>query len=163
VKKRRYYKESNERWRRENKQHVDTYTVWNGMIQRCYNTTYKVFPYYGGRGILVCQRWRKSFVAFVEDMGYRPLRMEIDRIDNSKGYEPGNCHWVSKKENCRNRRTNHFLTAFGRTLTIVAWAEETGISAKLIGVRVRELGWTVERALSVPVNKNKAHKRKNAS
>lgn len=75
-----------------------TYKIWAGILSRCYNPKVRIYKYYGGRGITVCDRW-KDFQKFYEDMGCRPNGMQIDRIDNDKGYSPDNCRWVTPKEN----------------------------------------------------------------
>jgi len=74
------------------------YRVWAAMITRCSDPKYKKYKYYGGRGITVCDRWLR-FENFYEDMGERPSGLQIDRIDNDKGYSPDNCRWVTAKEN----------------------------------------------------------------
>lgn len=75
------------------------------MIQRCYNQKLPIYPYYGGRGITVCDRWLESFASFVEDMGLKPSpKLTLDRIDNDGNYEPGNCRWTTKLVQSRNRR-----------------------------------------------------------
>ena len=81
-----------------------SYTVWWGMMQRCYSSNAIGYKYYGGRGIKVCDRWQASILAFYEDMGHKPDGCQIDRIDNDGNYEPNNCRWVTQKENLRNRR-----------------------------------------------------------
>lgn len=75
-----------------------TYKIWGGMLSRCYNRKVRIYKYYGGRGITVCERW-KDFRNFYEDMGERPNGMQVDRIDNDKGYSPDNCRWATAKEN----------------------------------------------------------------
>lgn len=85
------------------------YKMWCGMRRRCDDTKCKSYLDYGGRGIKVCSRWY-NFWYFVEDMGERPTRShQIDRIDNDKGYFPGNCRWATPKQQARNRR-NTILT-----------------------------------------------------
>ena len=84
-----------------------TYNIWKNMIQRCTNPTNPSFQYYGARGITVCDRWLISFSDFLSDIGDIPAPLEIDRIDNDKGYEPGNCRIVDRGTNVRNSRPRH--------------------------------------------------------
>lgn len=78
------------------------------MIQRCYNSKCSSFHNYGGRGILVCDTWRKSFQSFFADMGSRPSpEHSLDRIDNMGNYTPSNCKWSTKSEQAKNRRRLH--------------------------------------------------------
>jgi hypothetical protein len=74
------------------------------MLRRCENEKNVHFHNYGGRGVRVCSRW-KIFENFMEDMGESPEGLELDRIDNQGHYEPKNCRWVTRKENCGNRRS----------------------------------------------------------
>jgi hypothetical protein len=84
-----------------NKSERDT---WRGMIERCENPAHIGFKYYGARGITVCERWRKSFAAFLADMGPRPSGLTLDRIDPNGNYEPDNCRWITPREQRRNQR-----------------------------------------------------------
>lgn len=78
------------------------YNAWKIMRKRCSDPAHENYKHYGGRGIKVCARW-EEFANFLADMGERPEGMELDRKDNDRDYEPGNCRWVSHKDNCNNR------------------------------------------------------------
>lgn len=123
------------------------YQAWADMISRCHGPKNPRFKDYGGRGIGVCDRWRSSFEAFYAELGPKPPGALLDRIDNDKGYEPGNCRWVTSKESAQNRRTTRFLSFGGETLSVAAWADRLGINQSALRSRLR-LGWTTEEALA---------------
>lgn len=108
------------------------YKTWLGMKRRCYDEKCKDFPGWGGRGIRVCDRWNKSFEAFLSDMGEKPTpRHTIDRIDHDGHYEPGNCRWATLQEQGgENRRGLQQITIDGITFPSL------GSAAKHFGVRI---------------------------
>lgn len=122
------------------------YSTWTNMLNRCRNPGMHNYQYYGGRGIVVCDRWR-NFESFLEDMGKCPPGYEIDRVDNNGNYEPGNCQWATRVTNMRNTRTNRLVEWKGECLSVSEWAERTGIPYGTLISRLRR-GWSAERALS---------------
>jgi hypothetical protein len=119
------------------------------MMQRCYDERVRSYRLYGGRGIVVCERW-KSPENFVADMGPKPTAQHsIDRIDVNGNYEPSNCRWATSKQQCRNKRNNLLLTSGGLTLSLSEWAERTGLSRQMIFHRKR-VGWSDSDAVGLP-------------
>lgn len=90
------------------------YNVWAGIKQRCYNSNNESFHNYGGRGILIAKEWENDFASFARwiesNLGSRPPRTTLDRIDNDEGYVPGNLRWANSSEQNSNRRPMRSLT-----------------------------------------------------
>jgi hypothetical protein len=111
------------------------YRVWSGMRCRCTNPRSNRFASYGGRGIVVCERWQ-VFENFLEDMGPRPSpRHSIDRINNNGNYEPSNCRWATPSEQSRNQRSTRLNEQLVREIRAARTSGETLASiAKRLGV-----------------------------
>jgi hypothetical protein len=125
-----------------------TYQSWHSMIRRCNDPSCKAYPKYGGSGITVCDRWL-DYENFKADMGERPSRdYQIDRYPNREGnYEPGNCKWRTRKQNCNNTRTNVRLDFRGKTYTMSELSELTGTPYPRLAWRLKN-GLDVESAVS---------------
>lgn len=128
------------------------YGVWCAMRRRCENPKVDRYPQYGGRGIKVCERW-KRFENFISDMGQRPdPSFSIERRDNNGNYEPANCKWAKNEEQTYNKRTTRLLDYKGRKLTVQQASEIAGTPRANIFSRLY-LGWSVEQAIETPIRR----------
>lgn len=119
--------------------------VWQTMIQRCTNPKHDKYKYYGGRGIVVCERWQK-FENFLSDMG-QPNGRQIDRKDNDGPYSKENCRWVQRVVNMRNKRNNHVVQFEGKAICISQLAEEQDIPAHALYRRISQWKMSAEQAV----------------
>ena len=127
------------------------YAAWANIKYRCSNQNCHAFSSYGGRGILICEQWAKSFEAFLADVGPRPSpQHSIDRYPNNDGsYEPGNVRWATRREQQNNTRQNKLITVGDVVHVVGEWSRITGIPSRLICKRLRN-GWTAEEAVTLP-------------
>lgn len=134
------------------------YRIWRGMIERCYYDKHVAYNRYGERGIKVCDEWQNDFMTFYNwaiANGWRK-KLEIDRKNNDGNYCPENCRIVTQLINARNKSSNRMLTFDGRTMCMSEWSEIVGIAANTIKDRLNKLGWTIDEALTTPLQiKNK--------
>lgn len=124
------------------------YKTWDGMINRCYNSSHEAYHRYGGRGIGVCEEWRASphgFISWLEDNGWK-RGLEIDRRDNDGGYFSGNCRVVSRVENSNNTSTNRRIKVDGETLSISQAARKYGLKKTTVKERLNR-GWSPSEAV----------------
>lgn len=130
------------------------YRIWDAMRARCYNPSHKAYKNYGGRGVTVCDEWRDNFPAFKDWAFYAGYDdgLTIDRIDVNGNYEPNNCRWITNAEQQANRSDSIVIEYSGEKKIVSQWAREYGISANVLGNRLRS-GWDFERALKTPVRK----------
>ncbi len=130
--------------------HSPEYNAWITMIHRCRNPRYGSYSRYGLRGIAVCDKWN-NYAAFLSDMGPRPSsEYSLDRIDNNGNYEPSNCRWATRVQQCRNKRNNRVLSFDRRSQPLSAWAEEIGMKWSTLDRRLRN-GVPLDIALTKPV------------
>jgi hypothetical protein len=126
------------------------YRNWRAMIARCCGRTGRRRANYGRDGVRVCERWRKSFPAFLEDVGPKPSpRHTLDRINTHGNYEPGNCRWATVTEQLRNTRVNRLVTYRGQTKPLAAWIEELDLPRGMVRTRI-ERGWPADEAFETP-------------
>lgn len=138
--------------RTHGKHNTRLYRIWQAMYARCYIRTTPAYKNYGGRGITICTEWLKDFQAFYDwamQSGYND-NLTIDRVNVNGNYEPFNCRWITKEEQARNTRANHYITYNGETHTLGEWASIVGIDRRVIGWRLKH-NWTIERALTTKV------------
>lgn len=130
------------------KQKSPEYKAWKGMKTRCHDPRDKSFERYGAKGVTVCGRWRNSFAHFLADMGRKPSPCHsIDRIENSLGYQPGNCRWATDVEQANNHANNRKITFNGKTMNLGQWAKAIGIKPNTLGARIRA-GWSLDQAMT---------------
>lgn len=131
------------------------YGIWCGIRKRCDYPKDKNYEIYGGRGIKVCDEWQsyEPFRDWAMANGYS-AELTIDRIDCNGDYEPNNCRWATLKEQANNKRSNHFISFNGKTLSMREWAALLGVNYGSLRSRIQR-GWSVERAFATPLNANK--------
>ena len=128
------------------------YYVYMNIKTRCYNPKYYLFNHYGGKGITVCNEWLgedgfNNFYKWALDNGYSD-ELSIDRIDNSKGYSPDNCRWVSMQTQQNNRTNNRIITVDEESHTMAEWSRISGIHYNTIQRRLAN-GWPEEDAVTL--------------
>ena len=126
------------------------HSVWKNMKSRCNNPKAGFYNCYGGRGIIVCDEWKK-FLSFYNDMvaDYKS-GLELDRIDNNGSYSKENCRWTDRKTQINNSRiviNARHLSYLGISDTVRNWAKYLGINRTTLDQRVR-CGWSMERIIN---------------
>lgn len=143
-----------------------TYHSWASAKKRCFNKNDSQYKNYGGRGIMMCQRWRNSFEAFLKDMGEKQKGLSIDRIDNDGHYScgkcsqcrennwPMNCKYTTDQTQARNRRNNRVVKINDKEILLLEVINNSqlnihNLSYTCIHKRLSR-GWSIEKSLSTP-------------
>lgn len=135
-----------------NKSDTRLYNIWCGMKQRCDYKENNRYYLYGGKGIKVCEEWKEfhNFYNWSMKNGYKD-DLSIDRIDNSKNYDPENCRWVNPKVQGNNTVRNILIEYKGTQKTLSLWCDELNLPYHTIYARIHRLNWEIERVFSVPI------------
>jgi hypothetical protein len=112
------------------------FTIWVNMLQRCENPNNPAYDRYGGRGIIVCKRWR-SFANFFADMGPRPKGLTLERRDNNGPYALENCYWATRRQQGANKRNNHLIEFNGEMITLAEASRRAGIDRFTLRYRLK--------------------------
>jgi hypothetical protein len=125
-----------------------THDAWEGMHARCNARTGVCAHAYRDRGITVCELWSgpSGFTNFLADIGERPSGLTLDRIDNDRGYEPGNCRWTTRLTQMRNTRRSIWINLSGERLAFAEACRRAGVSRDTIRWKVRSTGRTYQAA-----------------
>ena len=125
------------------------YRIHHNIIQRCTRPSCPAYKDYGGRGITIHPPWL-NFETFLKEIPIKPKtgKYHLDRIDNNKGYEPGNVRWATHKMNANNTRRNKMITYNGKTQSLSLWAEELGINYFTLKSRINQSKYSVEKAFT---------------
>lgn len=133
----------------KDKERVCLYQKWANMKKRCYDSKNPGYKNYGGRGIKICDEWKDNFDLFLnwaKNNGYK-LGLTIDRINVNGNYEPGNCRFISIKEQANNKTTNRIINCNGITKTLAEWAEFFKVDSHFIRNKVKK-GLTFEKVIN---------------
>jgi hypothetical protein len=131
------------------------YKLWRAVKWRC-NKNYFQNQFYSGKNITICDEWNSSYLAFKEwalNNGYKQ-GLQIDRIDNAKGYFPENCRFATIIENANNKDNTVYISYKGQRLAFMDALRIKGLDAKESTIRQRlNSGWEVEKAIDTPIKK----------
>jgi hypothetical protein len=122
-----------------NQSRTRLYSVWAGMKKRCSNPHSANYSNYGLRGIRICDEWItfEPFMEWAIANGYKD-GLQIDRINNNGDYCPSNCHFVTPKENSRNRSTTIFVEINGESKTLTEIAKLANVTTATISYRYKK-------------------------
>lgn len=125
------------------------YSTYRGMKRRCYSEKCEKYPYYGGRGIRICEEWLNDYSAFAEwalATGWSADKT-IDRIDVNGNYSPDNCRWEMQKVQSNNQTRNIHVTYNGEKMTLAQFCDKTGMNYDRARYLIFRKGMSAEEAV----------------
>lgn len=149
-----------EQYRTHGESKTKLYHVYHAMLQRCYDTKFKFYHHYGGRGIRVCPEWQhyEPFRDWALSNGYED-GLSIEREDVNGNYTPDNCKWIPMSEQANNKRRTVHVEWDGETVTLRDLADQYGLERMILYCRIVKMGWSIEDAINRPVAKKKSRPR----
>lgn len=135
------------------------YAAWEAIKQRCENPNSSSYHRYGAIGRKMYKEWYESYEAFYDYVSKLPNFGEkgytLDRIDNTKGYEPNNVRWADKITQSNNRRNNHYIEYNGKKQSLSQWAREYSMPFSTLSQRLNKYHWSFEKAITTPTRNYK--------
>lgn len=128
------------------------YRTYHNIKSRCYLPTFSNYRYYGGKGIKMCDKWKRSFKEFFRwslENGYY-AKMILVRKNKDGDFEPNNCEWAEPQKKEKGKKKLHYKTFEGETHHVATWARIYGIDPNTLNRRFRS-GWKFEKAVTTPV------------
>ena len=124
------------------------YNSYHSMMDRCYRKNAKNYPFYGGRGIVVCEEWHniEKFERWAKEIGFQK-GLTLERKDVNGNYCPENCTWATKKQQANNRRNTLLIECKGKKHTIGEWSDILGVCQSTISNRYYR-GLPIDKVLS---------------
>ena len=124
------------------------YRTWKSIRMRCYSINSQSYDYYGGRGICMSDEWRNSYVAFLNDMGRKPIvenvRYSIERKNVNGNYCKENCYWGDDEIQANNKTTSHFIEYLGEIKTVAQWAKIYNIPTSNFHTRLKSCNFNLD-------------------
>jgi len=137
-------------------EHKRLWSIWNGMKKRCLHPNEPRYKDYGGRGITLAQEWLNfdNFAEWALSHGYTD-ELTIERIDVDGNYCPENCKWITRLEQCKNKRDTLWVMYHGEKVRLQDLAETAVVSYDTVHDRIYKRGWDIERALTTPSDRER--------
>lgn len=138
-------------------------SVWDGIKRRCYQKDTDSYPFYGGKGVIMCQEWLNDFKAFydwaIANGWEKGLQIDKDIIPRKLGipallYSPEMCSIVTLQENCDSRSNGRHFIIDNIDYTLLQLSKKYNINYKALFARL-QIGWDIHKAINTPIQKQR--------